>query len=87
MQLKDLDTANQAHDPKSTLIVEWRAMTVALLDKIVIEVRNHTGDDAVSLPLASVLQGGTWTAGRRIAQQIRENGVPPINILSKGTIF
>ena len=87
LQLKDLDTANQAHDPKSTLIVEWRAMTVALLDQIVIEVRNHTGDDAVSLPLASVLQGGTWTAGRRIAQQIRENGVPPINILSKGTIF
>ena len=87
LQLKDLDVVNHAHDPKSTLIVEWRAMTVALLDQIAKMVRNHTGDDAISLPLASVLQGGTWAAGRSIAQQIRKDGVPPINILSKGTIF
>ena len=34
--------------------VEWRGLTVALLDKVAAAVRAHTGDDAESLPLASV---------------------------------
>ena len=76
-----------AHQLKSSLVVEWRALTVALLDKLADEVRFRTGDDAQSLPLASVLQGGTWSAGRRIASQLREGGVPPLGLHSSGTIF
>ena len=76
-----------AHHPKSALVVEWRGLTVALLDKVAAAVRAHTGDDAESLPLASVLQGGTWTAGRRIAKQHRADGSPPIVLDSNGTIF
>ncbi|HQV08668.1 MAG TPA: DUF1688 family protein [Thauera sp.] len=34
-----------------------------------------------------MLQGGTWSAGRRIAAQRREGGAPPINIVSDGTVF
>lgn len=76
-----------AHQLKSSLVVEWRALTVALLDKLADEVRFRTGDDAESLPLASVLQGGTWSAGRRIASQLREGGAPPLSLHSSGTIF
>ena len=75
------------HQLKSSLVVEWRALTVALLDKLAEEVRSRTGNDATSLPLASVLQGGTWSAGRRIASKLRKGGTPPLSLQSSGTIF
>ena len=49
------------------LVVEWRALTVALLDELAPLVRERLGADAEQLPLACVLEGGTWAAGRRIA--------------------
>ena len=38
-------------------------------------------------PLASVLEGGTWAAGRRIAADLRPGGGPPLTIVSDGTVF
>jgi hypothetical protein len=43
--------------------------------------------DARSLPLAKVLEGGTWAAGRRIAAETRPGGGPPLTIASDGTVF
>jgi len=43
--------------------------------------------DATSFPLARVLQGGTWTAGREIALARRTDGSPPIKVVSDGTVF
>lgn len=71
----------------SELIVEWRALTVAMLDDIGARVRDKLGMDEATLPLAKVLEGGTWAAGRRIARHLRADGTPPINIVSDGTIF
>jgi hypothetical protein len=42
---------------------------------------------AAEFPLAKVLQGGTWTAGRRIAAEKRAGGKPPLIVASDGTIF
>jgi hypothetical protein len=39
------------------------------------------------MPLASVLEGGTWAAGREIARRIRPDGGPPLSIVSDGTVF
>ena len=47
----------------SPLVVEWRALTVALLDRIAVEMRRLLGLNADELPLARVLEGGTWRAG------------------------
>jgi len=69
------------------LIVEWRALTVALLDRLAPLVRTKLGLTATSLPLASVLQGGSWSAGRRIAKARRCDGSPPIKVVSDGTVF
>lgn len=69
------------------LIVEWRALTVALLDRVAPLVRRKLGLDAKALPLASVLQGGSWSAGRRIARARRCDGSPPIRVVSDGTVF
>ena len=71
----------------SLFIVEWRALTVALLDDVAEAIRGALGLDARKLPLACVLEGGTWAAGRRIAAQRREGGGPPLNIVSDGTVF
>ena len=69
-----------------TLIVEWRALTVALLDELAPMVRQRLGKTQAQMPLACVLEGGTWAAGRVLAQQQRD-GKPPLNIESDGTIF
>ena len=87
LTLKDPAAAAAAHDPADALIVEWRALTVCLLDRIAEDVRTALGRDAAQLPLASVLQGGTWAAGRRIAAEKRAGGPPPIMIKSDATVF
>jgi hypothetical protein len=60
---------------------------VALLDRVADGVRAALGRDAQSLPLAKVLEGGTWAAGRRIAAETRPGGPPPLAIASDGTVF
>lgn len=69
------------------LVVEWRAATVTLLDRIAPLVRERLGATAETLPLASILEGGTWLAGRRLAKAARGGGGPPIAIRSDGTVF
>lgn len=67
-------------------IVEWRALTVALLDRLAGEVRARV--DRPAMPLACILEGGTWAAGRRIAARLRPpEGGPPLRVLSDGTVF
>ena len=68
-------------------IVEWRALTVALLDRIGEQVRRHLHMDAASLPLVKVLEAGTWFAGRMLAAERRPGGAPPIAVVSDGTVF
>ncbi len=68
-------------------IVEWRALTVALLDRLAPLVRARLGLSAEALPLARVLEGGTWAAGRKIARAHRADGAPPLAVLSDGTVF
>lgn len=68
-------------------VVEWRALTVIGLDLLAPLVRAALGKDEESFPLARMLEGGTWAAGRRIAAERREGGPPPVNIASDGTVF
>jgi hypothetical protein len=79
--------AGRAHDVGSELVVEWRALTVALLDELAALVRARLDLDAESLPLMKILEGGTWTAGRRAARARRAAGGPPVAVVSDGTVF
>ena len=72
--------------PGAEPIVEWRALTVALLDALAPKVRERLGLDAARMPLAAVLEGGTWAAGRELAAA-RRGGEPPFAIASDGTVF
>lgn len=88
LALRNPDDAGIAHPVGSPVVVGWRALTVALLDRLAPMVRERLGVTAKAFPLACVLEGGTWAAGRRIARQLRPAaGGPPITVISDGTVF
>lgn len=87
LRLRDAADAERAHAVDSLLVVEWRALTVALLDRLAGLVRAKLGRTPESLPLASILEGGTWAAGRAIAFARRPDGSPPLKVISDGTVF
>ncbi|MEW6706257.1 MAG: URC4/urg3 family protein [Pseudomonadota bacterium] len=71
--------------PGDEWVVEWRALTVALIDELAPRVRERLGDG--QLALARILEAGTWAAGREIANQRRPDGAPPVRVASDGTVF
>ena len=83
-QLRPLTAASEP-------IIEWRALTVAWIDELAAAVRQRLadgpgGDRAADLPLAAILEGGTWACGRRMAQRLR-GGAPPLPVETDGTVF
>jgi hypothetical protein len=84
---RDPDALSRAWGAADEFIVEWRALTVALLDELAPLVRKRFGKSEDEWPLATLLEGGTWAAGRKLARARRSDGSPPLNIVSDGTIF
>ena len=87
LAFRDPQDAQREHPVASALVVEWRTLTVALLDRLAEELRKKLGADAVSLPLAKILQGGSWAAGRKLARERRADASPPVRVISDGTVF
>jgi hypothetical protein len=84
---RDPTQASHDHSVDSEFIVEWRALTVALLDRLAPLVRKHLGISTQEFSLGALLEGGTWAAGRKIAREKRSDGSPPFRIISDGTVF
>jgi hypothetical protein len=84
---KHADVTGGEHAPGDEVIVEWRALTVALLDRIAEAVRERLGKSPAELPLANIVEAGTWVAGRAVAARLREGGGSPIRIRSDGTVL
>ncbi len=87
LRLRDPGLADAPLPPGHPAVVEWRALTVALLDRIAPPLRDRLGGDTGALPLSRLLEGGTWAAGRQAAAERRADGGPPLRILSDGTVF
>ena len=66
-------------------VIEWRALTVTLIDELAPLVRLQLGRDAQELPLAAVL-ACTRATGHQLARELRD-GRSPITIDSDGTVF
>lgn len=84
---RDEAFATRRFQPRDEWVVEWRALTVGLIDELAPLVRTELGMTAEQLPLARILEGGTWAAGRQIAAELREGGGPPVQVDSDGTLF
>ena len=86
LRLRDEKAAEETWDIGAEIIVEWRALTVALMDDVAGAVRRKMHTDERHLPLSKVLEGGSWAAGRALAQRHR-NGLPPLKVKSDPTVF
>lgn len=74
-------------DAGDDAIVEWRAMTLVLIDKLYGKIQSRIGD-GVSLSMAQLLEAGTWKSGREVAAERRPlTKSSPILINSDGTVF
>ncbi len=87
IELKNSGDYHKAWKPSSELIIEWRALTICLLDECAKRVREEMNMSEKDFPLVKVLEGGTWWAGRRLAAMKRADSSPPIKIESDGTVF
>ena len=87
LRLRNPEEAIHPNPVDSELVVEWRALTVALLDEVASLIRARLGLTIDDFPLARALEGGTWAAGRRLAREKRPDGGPPIAVASDGTVF
>lgn len=87
LSLKNKTILDQPHSPGEEVIVEWRALTIVLLDELAQLIRKKLNKHVEELPLTKILQGGTWEAGRKIAKQKRPQGTPPLQVISDGTLF
>jgi GTP cyclohydrolase II len=85
--LTNPDLAAVDYDVGSELIVEWRALTIQLIDELAPLVRAKLGKTAEEMPIVKILQGGTWQAGRQIAAALRPGGPPPITVRLNGITF
>jgi hypothetical protein len=86
LRLRDEAAAQQVWRAGDEIIVEWRALTVSLLDDVAHAVRRRMHLTEAQMPLACVLEGGTWAAGRELALRHR-GGLPPLQVVSDGTVF
>lgn len=87
IQLRRPEEGRKAWRPETDLVIEWRALTVHLLDRIGAAVQKSMNLTSEQFPLAKVLEGGTWWAGRFLAKEKRSDGSPPLQIESDGTVF
>lgn len=68
------------------VIVEWRAMTLVLVDKLYHLVKDRF--DGAQLSMAQLLEAGSWKSGREMAAKLRPaTKSSPILIKSDGTVF
>lgn len=87
IQPRDNAALSRTYRVSDPFVVGWRALTVALLDRLAPEIATRLGLSSVGFPLASALEGGTWAAGRLIARRSRTGGGPPFTVISDGTVF
>jgi hypothetical protein len=87
LEAKEPDFHTRTLTVDEPAVVEWRALTVVGLDRLAPLVREGLGVGEAEFPLARMLEGGTWAAGRKIAGDRRAGGAPPVRIASDGTVF
>lgn len=74
-------------EPGDDVIVEWRAMTIVLLDLLKPMIEGRLGE-GVKLSMGQIMGAGTWKLGREIAYEKRPQiKSSPILIEGDGTVL
>ena len=72
--------------PQDELVIEWRAMTVLLLDELAVLVRQRLSLSAEQLPMPCFMEGGSDAAGLEWAKSLRPDGTPAVRLESDGIL-
>lgn len=86
LKLRNPNEIEDEFEPSSQRIIEWRALTIALLDRVAEIWYQDARFPKNEWPLVKILEGGTWTAGRELAAEKR-GGLQPFQLKSDGTVF
>ena len=87
LALRDPADAARAHDVDSALVVEWRALTVALLDRLADDAaRNGSIATRVRCRSRTCSKAAPGPPAASRAER-RPDGSPPIKVISDGTVF
>lgn len=84
---KDVTAYDKEYNVSDPFIIEWRALTIVLLDILAQKMQKFRDVSPSVLPLPAVLEGGSWSAGRKLAKQLRSSASPPFKIKLTGTVF
>lgn len=84
LRLCDASEASATHAVSSELVVEWRALSVAILAELYARLGSGVGDPGQR---SGLFDTASWLAGRTIASRLREGAPPPILVESDGTVF
>ena len=88
LKVKAMSSNQAGLDIASEFVIEWRALTIGLLDRLKpLVVELLTSNQQLDLTMGQFLQGGSWAAGRKIAGDLRLGGEPPFKINLDGTLF
>lgn len=87
IQMKDPERFKAAQRPEEHSVIEWRALTICLLDELWEKLLMKKSLGKNEFPLVKLLEAGTWLAGRQLAQLRSHDAQPPIQIVSDGTVF
>lgn len=78
-------TVAVVHSASSEVVIEWRALTVSLLDRVAEAVRKELGVSAEALPVGHLLPA-IRAAGRAAAHDRRGADIPPIRVDGDGVL-
>ena len=88
LTLRDPAAAQREHTVDSELVVEWRALTVALLDRLADVVRARLEAwIARRCRSRESCRAAPGRPGAASPEQLRPDGGPPLKIISDGTVF
>lgn len=67
-------------------VIEWRALTLSLLDDLAAAVRERLGMDEAGLPMPALMAGGTVPTATALAAEKR-GGAPAVRVAGDGVVF
>ena len=87
LAFRDADAAQREHEVASPLVVEWRALTVALLDRVADGLRHRLGRRCHLAAAGENPRRRHLGRGPRLARERRADASPPVKVISDGTVF
>lgn len=86
LRLREPHSTGVEWSTRDEIVVEWRALTLALMDEIAPRVCASLKQSVTQLPMGCILQAGTVAAGQALTQRLR-GGQPVLKVAADTDFF